>query len=146
MLPFLLLTFQLPLFYEKIYKKTRVNFLLIVDIPSFSQKHRKRIPSGTASVCIAEVACSIAAADSFPVPPHIRNNRSKQNSSHDKPTMTAQFLDSIPLWVKRFYVRWYPYRIPSCMNGLFPGLKKCPPDTFLRKFCNFRRPLRVTFP
>jgi len=58
----------------------------------------------------------------------------------------------VRIWVKRFcgkvsgqrsHASRHPYRVPFCMNGLFPGLKKCPPDTFLRKFCNFRRPLRV---
>ena len=72
-------------------------------------------------------------------------------------------LESITLWVS-VWVRWlthvfsptfpgkkinasqHPYRMPSGIDGLFPGLKKCPLDTFLRKFCNFRRPLRVSFP
>ena len=47
---------------------------------------------------------------------------------------------------KQIHASQHLYRMQSCMNGLFPGLKKCPPNAFLRKFYNFRRPLRVTFP
>ena len=47
---------------------------------------------------------------------------------------------------KKINTSQHPYRMPSGIDGLFPGLKKCSLNTFLRKFCNVRRPLRVSFP
>ena len=41
---------------------------------------------------------------------------------------------SATFWGKKINASQHPYRMPSGINGLFPGLKKCPPDTFCGSF------------